>query len=118
MIPAPLRWFAKLVVRWALDDQPPYADPVARDPATYERIERVLRFSQNEPAEPDLDLLAREVLNALDSDRRVLAVGRLVATYKNELKIARATSYMLGQSARPLPERNVTPHEQEGRCLF
>jgi hypothetical protein len=113
-----LRYFAKFVLRWALDDQPPYADPVARDPATYERIERVLRLSQNEPAAPDLDLLARDVLNAIDCDHRVLALGRLLATYKNELKIARASSYMLGQAARPLPQRNPTPHQQEGRCLY
>lgn len=105
----PRGWIARRVIVWALGDHYPFLDPLTINPSAFERVERALRWRLNEPVRPDFHLLAREILQAPDQVARLMAVGKLLAVQINELKIARATAYVLGQTFRDVRE------QKEGR---
>lgn len=115
----PLAWFARHLLLWALGNQYPWVDPITEDPRTFASIERAVRTRQQEPPLPDLDKLARNVLDARDSRTRTIAVGALVAHYKTELRIARVTAYVLGHAFRDIrADMRTRPKRGEVGCLF
>ncbi len=115
----PLAWFARHLLLWALGNQYPWVDPITEDPRAFASIERAVRTRQQEPPLPDLDKLARNVLDAQDSRTRTIAVGRLVAHYKTELRIARVSAYVLGHAFRDIrSDMTNRPKRGEVGCPF
>jgi len=107
----PLGWFAGKVLAWAFGDRWPYIDPLTVNPNAFDRIDRALRSRLQEPACPDFHLLAREIIEAPDAAARQMAVGRLLAIQINELKIARVTAYVLGQTCRQMCHARQRRHD-------